>query len=251
MATRTVTDTASVRSNGRLLRRLSTVLIAVGVGVILYAGVILAWGDPVTWLWAHWQQRALTSEFHKTQQQFEQQYHLGTPPPDNSAALADVRREAIAFKHELKEGHAFGRLTIHRIGLSDVVVVQGTTAGIDADLSKGPGHYMNTPFPGMGSSVAIAGHRTTYGAWFRHIDEIRNGDHIQLQMPYATFTYIVQKHQVVPNTDWGIIKPQGYERLVLSACHPLYSASHRWVVFAKAATVTLPGTNEKPIPIPG
>ena len=122
-----------------------------------------------------------------------------------------------------------------------MVVVQGTTAGFDADLSKGPGHYMNTSFPGMGSTVAIAGHRTTYGAWFRHIDEIRDGDPITLQMPYATFTYRVQMHQVVPNTDWGIIKPQGYERLVLSACHPLYSASHRWVVFARGVSVTLPG----------
>jgi len=44
----------------------------------------------------------------------------------------------------------------------------------DADLSKGPGHYMNTSFPGLGSTVAIAGHRTTYGAWFRHIDETRS-----------------------------------------------------------------------------
>ena len=233
-------------SPGRRLRRISTALIVVGVAVILYAGLILAWGDPVTWLWAHWQQRALTSEFHESQQQFK----IVTPPPDNSAALALVRKDALLFKHSLNEGRAFGRLTIHRIGLSDVVVVQGTTAGFDSDLSKGPGHYMNTSFPGMGSSVAIAGHRTTYGAWFRHIDDIRNGDTITLQMPYATFTYRVQMHQVVSNNDWGIITPQGYERLVLSACHPLYSASHRWVVFARGVSVTLPGKNGRTVPLP-
>jgi sortase A len=233
-------------SPGRRLRRISTTLIVVGVGVILYAGLILAWGDPITWLWAHYQQRALTSEFHKSQQQFR----IVTPPPDNSAALALVRKDALEFKHSLQEGRAFGRLTIHRIGLSDVVVVQGTTAGFDADLSKGPGHYMNTSFPGMGSTVAIAGHRTTYGAWFRHIDEIRDGDTITLQMPYATFRYRVQTHQVVPNTDWGIIKPQGYDRLVLSACHPLYSASHRWVVFARGVSVTLPGKHGRTVPLP-
>jgi sortase (surface protein transpeptidase) len=55
---------------------------------------------------------------------------------------------------------------------------------------------------------------------------------------------------VVPNTDWAIIKPQGYERLVLSACHPLYSASHRWVVFARAVSVTLPGRNGRTIKLP-
>jgi len=221
----------------RRTRRLGNTLIALGVGVLLYAGLILAWGDPVTWLWAHWQQRALTSEFHQQQKQFI----VTTPPPDSSAAVALVRKDALAFNHSLKEGHAFGRLSIGRIGLSDVVVVQGTTAGIDSDLSKGPGHYMNTPFPGLGGSVAIAGHRTTFGAWFRHIDEIRNGDFIDLQMPYATFHYKVEMHKVVVNTDWSIIKPQGYERLVLSACHPIYSASHRWIVFARAVSVTLPG----------
>src|SRR3954452_2734641 len=246
MATRTMAAGTAAGSPGRRLRRISTTLIVVGVGGILYAGLILAWGDPVTWLWAHWQQRALTSEFHESQQQFK----VVTPPPDNSAALALVRKDAISFKHSLKEGRDFGGLPIPRIGLSDVVVVQGTTAGFDADLSKGPGHYMNTSFPGMGSSVAIAGHRTTYGAWFRHIDEIRDGDTITLQMPYATFTYRVQTHQVVPNTDWGIITPQGYDRLVLSACHPLYSASHRGVVFARGVSVTLPGKHGRTIPLP-
>ena len=59
-------------------------------------------------------------------------------------------------------------------------------------------------------------------------------------MPYATFHYKVQYHQVVAANDWGIIKGHGYERLILSACHPLYSASHRWVVFARAMNITLP-----------
>jgi sortase A len=238
MATRTMAEGTPAKPRGRRrTRRLANTLIALGVVVLLYSGLILAWGDPVTWLWAHWQQRALTSEFHQQQKQFI----VTTPPPDTSAAVALVRKDALAFKQSLKEGHAFGRLSIGRIGLNDVVVVQGTTAGIEADLSKGPGHYMNTPFPGLGGSVAIAGHRTTFGAWFRHIDEIRNGDFIDLQMPYATFHYKVEMHKVVVFNDWSIIKPQGYERLVLSACHPIYSASHRWIVFARAVSVTLPG----------
>jgi sortase A len=225
------------KPRGRRTRRLGNALIALGVCVLLYAGLILFWGDPVTWLWAHWQQRALTSEFHRQQKQFV----ITTPPADTGAAKALVRKDAIVFSKSLQEGHAFGRLTIGRIGLSKVVVVQGTTAGIDADLSKGPGHYMNTPFPGLGGSVAIAGHRTTFGAWFRHIDEIRDGDFIDLEMPYATFHYKVEMHKIVVNNDWSIIKPQGYERLVLSACHPIYSASHRYIIFARAVSVTLPG----------
>jgi len=225
---------AAAGSPRRRLRRISNTLIVLGVGVILYAGLILAWGDPVTWLWAHWQQRALTSEFHQSQQHFK----IVTPPPDNSAALTLVRKDAILLQHSLKEGHAFGRLTIHRIGLSDVVVVQGTTAGFDADLSKGPGHYMNTSFPGMGSTVAIAGHRTTYLAPFRQIDSLHGGNEIKLEMPYATLDYRVEDTKVVDPTDFHILHRTPYQRLVLTACHPLYSASQRIVAFAKLDRVT-------------
>ena len=60
-------------------------------------------------------------------------------------------------------------------------------------------------------------------------------------MPYGTFTYRVRAHKVVKSNDWSIIKGVGHEQLVLSACHPLYSASHRWVVFADLVSITLPG----------
>jgi sortase A len=236
VATGTVsTQVAHEGSRRRWLRRFANGLIALGIVVILYAGVILAWGDPVTWVWAHYQQRQLESQFNG----YDEFAITPTPQDNGTDILADVRREAAAFKAHDPNGHAFGRLSIGRIGLSNVVVVQGTDRY--GDLDKGPGHYDNTPFPGQGSTVAIAGHRTTFGAWFRHIDDIRDGDYIVLQMPYATFRYQVQMHKVVSNTDWSIIDPQGYERLVLSACHPLYSASHRWVVFAKLASVTVSG----------
>ncbi len=51
----------------------------------------------------------------------------------------------------------------HRVGPYDRVGVQGTNVG---DLRKGPGHYLNTPFPGEPGNAAIAGHRTTFGAPF-------------------------------------------------------------------------------------
>ena len=60
-------------------------------------------------------------------------------------------------------------------------------------------------------------------------------------MPYGTFTYRVLRHQIVDNGDWSIMNKVGFDELVLSACHPLYSASHRWVVFARLVNVKLAG----------
>ena len=52
-------------------------------------------------------------------------------------------------------------------------------------------------------------------------------------MPYGNFVYKVQKTEIVDPSEVGIVKKVGYERLVLSACHPLYSAEQRFIVFAK------------------
>ena len=52
-------------------------------------------------------------------------------------------------------------------------------------------------------------------------------------MPYGTFRYTVYAHKIVGDHDWSILRKSSFEKLVLSACHPLYSATHRWVVFAR------------------
>jgi sortase A len=118
---------------------------------------------------------------------------------------------------------------IPRIGLSSFVV-EGTNVG---DLRRGPGHYPGTPLPGQRGTVAIAGHRTTYGAPFRHIDKLRPGDRILLDMTYGRFVYSVQSSRIVPPTALWVKAPKPYQRLVLSACHQLYSAAKRIVVFAR------------------
>ena len=58
-------------------------------------------------------------------------------------------------------------------------------------------------------------------------------------MPYATFTYRVQKSKIVDPSDTQIVRSTGQERLVLTACHPLYSAAQRYAVFGDLVDVTL------------
>jgi sortase A len=81
--------------------------------------------------------------------------------------------------------------------------------------------------------VAIAGHRTTYLAPFRHLDAVKPGQRIVLTLRYARFTYTAQYTRIVNPTAWWITRNVGYDRLVLSACNPLYSASQRIVVFGR------------------
>jgi sortase A len=117
------------------------------------------------------------------------------------------------------------------------VVVKGTDT---SDLESGPGVYSETNFPGVAGTTAIAGHRTTYLAPFRNINELSPGNHILLEMPYAHFTYTVIGQRVVLPTDVSAaVSNVGYTRLVLSACTPLFSAEKRLLVYARL-TKTVP-----------
>ena len=122
---------------------------------------------------------------------------------------------------------------IGRIGLS-MVLVDGTD---EASLKKGPGLDRRTAMPGENRLVYIAGHRTTYLAPFANIDDIRPGDYIRLELPYATFVYRTVTHRIVPATDLAVLRSPRHEQLELQACHPRFFATHRYIVYASLAAV--------------
>jgi sortase A len=126
-------------------------------------------------------------------------------------------------------GDAIGRIEIPAVEVKDYVV-EGTETG---NLRKGPGHYPETPLPGERGTAAIAGHRTTYGAPFRDIDDLKRGNVIKLDMPYGRYVYRVERTMIVDDSDFSVLRKVRYDRLVLSACHPLYSAAQRVIAFAR------------------
>jgi sortase A len=209
----------------RPARILSTALITAGLVVLTDAGLTLLWQEPVSAAYGALQQSRAGGELDDLEQEFDAS--VGGGSADTAAARARVLAER--FQSEIAKGDAIGRLKIDRIGLSKVLFYGTDTA----TLQKGPGVYPQTPLPGLGGTTGIAGHRTTYGAPFRHINEIRDGDEIRVELPYAIFTYTVEKHEIVEPSDVQIVNPVGYERVVLTACHPLYSAAQRWAVFAR------------------
>jgi sortase A len=167
------------------------------------AGSTLLWQEPISW-------------FLVQQQQSNLEEALAKPP-------------ARVIQRKPLKGDAIGKITIPSIGVSRYVV-EGTDT---ASLRKGPGHYPSTPLPGERGTSAIAGHRTTYGAPFRRLNELKRGDRVIVDMPYGRFIYRVQGTRIVDDQDLSVLRRKGYRRLVLSACHPLYSAAQRIIAFAR------------------
>lgn len=216
----------------RVLRALSTVLIAAGLLVVLDAVVTLVWQEPLTGLQTTVRQHGLRGDLR----------HLEAEGPTRLearalAGLADERQRIALLARSLQRrtapGDAIGRLKIARLG-ADFVMVKGADP---SDLRKGPGTFDGSPLPGIGGTTAIAGHRTTYLAPFRHIDRLKPGDRITVEMPYATFSYRVQRTRIVAPNAVAILRDVGYDRLVLSACHPLFSAAQRIVVVSRLTGV--------------
>ena len=211
----------------RALRTFSTVLIVAGALLLADAATTLLWQEPLSALYGRIQQGKLEdrlSALEKAPLAAVDQRALRQL--DASRRLAFAAR---ALARRSDDGDPLGRIRMPSIGVAEVFV-EGTDTD---DLRGGPGHYPATPLPGQRGTVAIAGHRTTYGAPFHDVDDLRRGDRIELDMPYGRFTYRVERTRIVPPTATEVTDRVGYDRLVLSACHPLYSAAQRIVVFAR------------------
>lgn len=127
-------------------------------------------------------------------------------------------------------GKAVAILRIPAIELN-YVVVEGTDT---ESLKKGPGHYLGTAYPWEETGrVGIAGHRTTYGAPFWSLNELREGDRIVLATEYGIFNYRVARSRTVAPSSGSVLQPTEEPSLVLTTCHPRFSAAERLIVFAE------------------
>ncbi len=136
-------------------------------------------------------------------------------------------------------GSALAVIRAPRLGESWRKVV---LEGVDVDdLKRGPGHYPGTALPGEIGNTVFSGHRTTYGAPFGDLGELRPGDALVVETRDSWFTYrvtgtlIVRPDQVevtfpVPGRP-GIAPNQ--RLLTLTTCNPKYSARQRMVVQAR------------------
>ena len=207
----------------RVIGGVGRMLIASGSLILLFVAYQL-WG---TGLAEARSQRKLTK-------QFEQVLRAPARPPSTAPG---VPAEAPAAP-PAPVGEAVAMMRIPKIGL-EKAIVQGVGLG---ELKKAPGHYPTTPMPGEPGNAAIAGHRTTYGAPFFNLDELKTGDSILVTTRVGEFRYEVTESRVVSPRETSVLQPSDDNRLTLTTCHPRFSAAQRLVVVAslKSDAVDLP-----------
>jgi sortase A len=202
------------------------VLIVAGVVILLFVAYEV-WG---TGLITSGHQNAL-------RQQFDQNLRAHQVPVPSTGASATTLptpttvpiQPVQATQPPPADGAPVGIIDIPKIG-ADYVVVEGTS---EADLERGPGHYVGTALPGNPGNAAIAGHRTTYLKPFYNLDQLAPGDPIFITTTQGRFQYTVVDTMVVDPSDVAVLNPTPTPMLTLTTCNPRFSASTRMVVQAK------------------
>lgn len=230
----------------RWSRRLGLLLMVGGALTIVWGVVVWQWEDPFTALYTIYEQHEMTSSYDQRAREFTiaplvrpatVQRAPATTPAQRARLIAAERQailsEARRYRLDSRQGQPIGRIIVPRLGLN-MLFVDGTD---DSSLERGPGRDLQTFMPGQNRLVYIAGHRTTFLAPFSHIDALRAGDTITLEMPYATFVYRVTSHIIVPASDVAVLKSGAHELLALQACHPRFFATHRYIVYARPVEV--------------
>ena len=215
----------------KVLRTLGKLLISMGVGVLLFVAWTL-WGTGISTSMA---QDDLESEFE------------GISPIEVTSRSGDLDGIEVDPSFKPRPGDPVFRIVIPKLDERHMVV-----EGVDTEeLRKGPGHYpscrrgfskplctnQDEVWPGEVGRVILSGHRTTYGAEFGALDRLERGDSVRLETKWGDFTYEVMGSEIVLPNARDIATPTSNKpELVLTTCHPRFSAEQRLIVSAELAT---------------
>ncbi|MGM0368400.1 MAG: class E sortase [Actinomycetota bacterium] len=221
-----------------LLIILIVILIAGGLSLILYPFItnfIASWQkDEVL---SEWEEKVETEKIEETEEASEEEAGEAEAATEEEAIVEwseEISEQTVPHEEPDVEDYFPLKITIPSIEV-EAIVNEGTDI---ETLKSGPGHIIGTPFPGEVGRCTISGHRTTYGAPFNRVDELVEGDLIYLEtMMGETFTYVITEQELVKPTDVYVLEGNDKKELLLTACHPKYSAAQRIIIIAELLQV--------------
>lgn len=114
-----------------------------------------------------------------------------------------------------KYGEQYGEISCEKLKI-DAPVFWGDRGN---ELSKGAGTFIGSMVPGMGKSVLIGAHDTTY---FKGLENVKKGQEFTFTTTYGIYKYKVTKIQTAKKEDWDKMYDlkANKEQLVLYTCYP-------------------------------
>lgn len=209
------------------MKSLKNIIFRISAIILVIIGILLIAYPTYTNYFSRRRQEELLSSWEE-QEKLIQVSVIETPKEETEDEKPEEETTELEVIEPPELGEAFGTIEIPAIDLKGIIY-EGTEKPI---LKNGPGHIVGTAIPGRVGTCAISGHRTTYGAPFNKLDELFPGDKIIIETNYGEFTYILSELKIVEPTDVYILESTLYPSLILTSCHPKYSAAQRLIAFA-------------------
>jgi sortase A len=136
-----------------------------------------------------------------------------------------------------RSGDILGQVYVPSIKLKQVM-----REGVDTSIiNLGVAHWAGSAQSGQSGNMVLAGHRSTKTAPFFKIERVRIGDLVLVTNKDGMVArYRVYEMFIVdPVKGWSIIYPPDNPEdaiLTIFTCHPLYSATQRFVVRARLSS---------------
>jgi sortase A len=196
-----------------MLKRAGMLLAGTGLLLVAVPGSLVAYGT--------WQERQLTQQWQEIVAGVPAPVSTAPPLPEAAGTPSDTTpvaeaRPAPVVARPSTVPIAFA-IRVPKIGYY-AAVVEGV--GL-SQLSTGPGHYTNTPYPGHPGVVGIAAHNS----YWIQFGALKPGDEIVLETRYGTFTYRITETRIVSPSDKTVFAQKPGYRLTLTTCWPLWAGA--------------------------
>jgi len=203
-------------------------LITAGALVLLFIG------------WQQWFNDLVVAGEHRDQasslsERFEQEAGPAREP-DADGSFGDP-----PVGEQPTEAEEFANFYVPRFGDDYAVPIAGGTSTVKTLNTVGIGHYDQTQMPGEVGNFGIAAHRTTYGAPFNAIADLRAGDKMYVETKDGWYTYGFRNLQYVQATQVSVLQPvpdapdvssaSGERLITLTSCNPMFTAQERIVAY--------------------
>jgi sortase A len=214
---------------------LGELFLTAGVLVLLYVGWQMWIGDLIYGA----QNNARGAELSE---QWAQQAESAAPSPEASASetptsTAEPASVEPVIAAQPADTQVFGVMHIPRFGPDYQVQMAGGVTRSGTLDPIGIGHYPDAAMPGEVGNFALAAHRTTFGAPFNRIAELRVGDAIVVETQQGFYTYRFRTLEYVTPDSVDVLLdvprqpevPAGERYITLTSCSPMYSMTERIV----------------------
>ncbi len=198
--------------------------------ILILIGILLITCPKVQEIYRLQQQQKMEKEWKAELAQLEkvEEEEAATGQNEEELEVEGVETEREKARQAYLEKHMEGMLTIKKIDFSQPILKEATKENLNISVSSVKG----TSKPGQGGNYALAAHRSkTYGRHFNRLEELQNGDEIEVDTGSSIYRYTVsEKLYVKPEDTWVLNSREDTEEITLITCHPMVNPTQRLII---------------------